>query len=98
MHFAPNSKRYSNDIRRRGKYRPEDFTRLNLVHSVDLVANKKLWLTALDEAEHFVTTRPPSEVGALYYSKALHKFVMPAVEDEIALHYGSPGGVLPKFL
>jgi hypothetical protein len=85
-------------IRRRGKYRPEDFARLHLVHPVDLVANKNLWLAALDEAEQFIKTRPPSEVGALYYSKSRQKFIMPAVEDDVALHYGSPGGVLPKFL
>jgi len=85
-------------IRRRGKYRPEDFARLNLSQPVDLVANKKLWLAALNDAEQFVGSRPPSEIGAIYFSKSSRKFVMPSSADEVLLHYGSPGGVLPKYL
>ena len=50
---------------------------------------------ALDEAEHFFTTRDPSEVGCLYYSPSLSKFVEPRPGDEVVPHYGRPGGVLP---
>ncbi len=43
------------------------------LHPIDLAINKLLelkreWLTALDGAEAFVHSRPPSELGCLYYS------------------------------
>jgi hypothetical protein len=85
-------------IRRRGKYRPEDFVRLHLTQPVNLVANKTLWLAALDQAEEFIGSRPPAEIGCLYYSATLQKFVMPTATEVVNIHYGCPGGVLPKFL
>ena len=85
-------------IQRRGRYQPADFLRLHLTEHVDLVANKKIWLQALDECSKFISNRPMNEAGCLYYSPHLHKFVMPT-EDEAAIpHFGTPGGVIPVFL
>jgi hypothetical protein len=53
-------------------------------------------MAALDEAEHFFTTRDPSEVGCLYYSPSLGKFIEPRPGDDVVPHYGRPGGVLPS--
>ena len=85
-------------VKRRGKYRPEDFARLSLAEPVDLVANKTKWLSALDEAEHFLHAQPPSEAGCLYYSHDKDSFVMPVKGDSAEPHYGAPGGVLPRIL
>jgi len=86
-------------LKRRGKYRPEDFARLMLTEPPDLVKLKGQWLKALDDAEEFVRARPPEEVGCLYYSPSLSAFVAdPRGEDEGVLpHFGRPGGVLPRF-
>lgn len=88
-------------LKRRGRYRPEDFTRLNLVAPFDLTEAKATWLAALEAAEGFIRERPPDESGALYYSIALSRFVVPRAQPDLAdqgivLHYGTPGGVLPR--
>ena len=85
-------------IRRRGRYRPEDFSRLHLAEPVDLVANKTKWLKALDESEQFISTRPMAEAGCLYYSPQLGRFFMPSKGEEAVPHYGTPGGVIPTFI
>jgi hypothetical protein len=87
-------------LRRRGKYHPEDFARLNLVGPVDLPALKARWLDALSDADAFVRSRPPGEVGCLYYSPGLARFVAPGVNGpaDAVPHYGRPGGVLPRVL
>lgn len=87
-------------LRRRGKYHAEDFARLHLVEPVNLPALKARWLTALEEADTFVRNRPPSEVGCLYYSRTLERFVAPGTpgSDDAVPHYGRPGGVLPRVL
>jgi hypothetical protein len=82
-------------LRRRGRYRPEDFTRLHLTQPVDLPKLKLRWMAALDAAEHFFTTRDPSEIGCLYYSRSLGRFVEPRLGENVVPHYGRPGGVLP---
>jgi hypothetical protein len=82
-------------LRRRGRYRPEDFARLHLAQPVDLPKLKLRWLAALDAAERFFTTRDPNEVGCLYYSRSLGNFVEPQPGDDVVPHYGRPGGVLP---
>lgn len=84
-------------LRRRGKYRPEDFARLDLEEPVNLPALKERWLAALDDAEQFIPTRDPSEVGCLYYSPAKKSFIQPGPADQVVPHYGQPGGVLPSF-
>lgn len=83
-------------LRRRGKYRPEDFARLDLVEPVNLSDLKSRWLAALDDAERFFSTRDPEEIGCLYYSPAGRKFVQPIPGEEVVQHFGRPGGVLPE--
>ena len=87
-------------LRRRGKYHQEDFARLRLTGPVDLPALKTRWLAALSEADAFVRSRPPEEVGCLYYSRSLERFVVPvpAGPPDAVPHYGRPGGVLPRVL
>jgi len=86
-------------LRRRGRYRPEDFNRLHLATPVDLPALKEPWRAALEGAERFILSRPPGEVGCLYYSTSRKAFVQPAVgEEDVVPHYGRPGGVLPRVL
>ena len=84
-------------LRRRGKYRPEDFARLDLMEPPDLLELKQRWRAALDDAERFFTTRNPDEVGCLYYSRATGTFVQPAPGDDVVPHHGRPGGILPAF-
>jgi hypothetical protein len=88
-------------LKRRGRYRPEDFARLALTEPFDLVAAKQTWLDALAEAESFARLRPPEESGCLYYAPSKNVFVMPRapaslVEQGIVLHFGAPHGVLPR--
>lgn len=85
-------------LRRRGKYRPEDFSRLMLTSPVDLPSMKQEWLAALASAETFMRTRPTEEAGCLYYSPKKRRFVEPAGTDQSDCipHFGGPGGVLPR--
>jgi hypothetical protein len=88
-------------LKRRGRYRPEDFARLNLAEPFDLVAAKQAWLAALAEAEAFARTRSPDEIGCLYYATRKGAFVMPSAdvsldEQGVVLHFGAPYGVLPR--
>jgi hypothetical protein len=88
-------------IKRRGKFRPEDFDRLDLTAPIDLVATKDKWRAALEDAERFMISRPPSEIGCLYYLASRDAFVEPDAnqsleEQGVVCHYGRPGGVLPR--
>ncbi len=88
-------------LKRRGRYRPEDFVRLNLAQPFDLVAAKQTWLAALSDAEAFAHARPPDESGCLYHSRRTRGFVVPSadvhlVAQDIVPHYGAPGGVVPR--
>ncbi len=87
-------------LKRRGKYHAEDFERLHLVEPIDLVRVKTEWMNALEEADHFVRSRPPEEAGCLYYSIRDDRFVTPTTkpvpEQGLVLHFGRPGGVLPR--
>ena len=96
LHFSPNSIRVS-----RGRYHPEDFTRLQLTEPFDLQAAKKTWLTALADAEAFVRQRAPEELGCLYYAPSDNRFVVPAADrtpgaQGLVLHFGALGGVIPR--
>jgi hypothetical protein len=82
-------------LRRRGKYRPEDFARLELAEQVDLPALKSRWLAALADAERFFATCDPTQIGCLFYSPLEKRFVQPAPGETVIPHYGRPGGVLP---
>ena len=86
-------------LRRRGHVRPEDIARLDLAQRFDIVAAKRTWLSALDDAAEFVRTRPTSDAGCLYYSLSKSKFVVPTEGDpfgDVVPHFGRPGGVLPQ--
>lgn len=87
-------------LKRQGRYRPEDFSRLDLREPFDLVAARISWRAALEDAEAFCRTSPPDEIGCLYWSRSQRKFVMPqpdaAASADVVPHYGTPGGVLPN--
>lgn len=88
-------------LKRRGRYRPEDFARLQLAQPFDVPAEKLVWLRALEEAEAFVRHQPPDEAGCLYYSARAGGFVLPTPDrplasQGIAIHLGAPGGVVPR--
>jgi hypothetical protein len=85
-------------IRRRGRYRPEDFNRLHLAQPIELRAIKAIWLEAIEQCEAFINSRPAAEAGCLYYSKEKSSFVMPRIGEDASPHYGSPGGIIPSFL
>ncbi len=82
-------------LQRRGRIRSEDLARLDLSRPVDLMALKKEWLAALGAVAEFVESRPPGEIGCLYYSASRQAFVDPREVDDARAHYGRPGGVLP---
>jgi hypothetical protein len=87
-------------LKRRGRYRAEEFARLDLVEPFDVVAAKRTWLAALEDADAFIRTRPPDEIGCLYWSSLSKQFVMPSADDparaDVVPHFGTPGGVLPQ--
>lgn len=88
-------------LKRRGRPRAEDIARLDLTEPFDLVRAKERWLAALEEAERFVSSRPPDEIGCLYWAIARKRFETPSPESDLAaqglvVHYGRPGGVLPR--
>jgi len=83
-------------LRRRGRPRPEDLARLNLVAPVDLQELKSEWLEALDSVEPFVSSRDPEEIGCLYYSPSRRAFVDPREAEDALPHFGRPAGVLPR--
>jgi len=88
-------------LKRRGHHRPEEVARLDLAVPFDPVASKETWLSALAEAEAFVRSRPTDEAGCLYYSPERQAFAVPRSGQDLGsqglvVHYGSPGGVLPR--
>ncbi len=87
-------------LRRRGKYRPEDFSRLQLARPVAVTDLKPQWLAALAAADAFVRSRPPAEMGCLDHSKSQARFVAPGEPDagDAVPHFGRPGGVLPRVI
>ena len=85
-------------LRRRGRIHPEDLGRLALAQPIDLQEIKRDWLAALDSVEPFVVSRPPEEIGCLYYSPAQQAFVDPGDASDAVPHFGRPGGVVPRIL
>ena len=88
-------------LRRRGKLRPEQVARLHLKEPIDLPAARSRWNAAREDAEVFIQSRPPDEAGCLYFRAADGVFVEPASdqtldEQGVSVHYGRPGGVLPR--
>ena len=84
-------------LRRRGRNRPEDLTRLRLREQPDLALLKLAWLEALDQAEAFIALRPPDELGCLYYSTSRREFVsdFEPGDPDVVPHHGRLGGSLP---
>lgn len=83
-------------LRRRGRVREEDLARLDLAVPIDLRALKREWLEALDSVGGFAASRPPEEIGCLYYSASRSGFVDPRDVSDSVPHFGHPGGVLPR--
>lgn len=88
-------------LRRRGRYRPEDFARLRLAKPFNLPEAKETWLAALADTDAFVRERPPQEYGCLYYAVRGERFVLPRggvplADQGIVPHHGAPGGVVPR--
>lgn len=85
-------------LKRKGRYRPEDFKRLDLKEPVDLVKLKEKWLGFLDQAETFIKSRPVDEFGCLYFDPKKKDFFSPMSQDASTYqcHYGHPGGILPR--
>lgn len=83
-------------LRRRGRVRAEDLARLDLAEPIELTELKGAWLAALDSVESFVDSRPPDEMGCLYYSASHRAFVDPREVADAVPHFGRPGGVLPR--
>jgi hypothetical protein len=88
-------------LKRRGRPRAEEMARLDLVTPLDLTVAKATWLQALEDADRFARSRPPEELGCLYYDTGTGRFVMPAPDIDLGTagivpHFGTPGGVLPQ--
>jgi hypothetical protein len=83
-------------IKRRGRVRPEDLSRLMLSKEIDLNNLKKKWLSMIEEAEDLIRWLPLDQVGCLYYNKTLKKFVTPdkSFIDTVP-HFGRYTGVSP---
>ena len=83
-------------LRRRGRLRPEEIARLDLVREVDLADLKRQWNEALDDVEPFARSRPADELGCLYYSRTNRTFVDARAVEDATPHFGGPGGVIPR--
>jgi hypothetical protein len=85
-------------LRRRGRFQPDDFQRLNLNVEINQQELKQKWLSWLDEAEQFISRASPEDVGCLFYDKSRKLFVQPEESFDkniVVPHFGKPGGVLP---
>lgn len=84
-------------LKRRGRYREEDFTDLALVKPISLVELKKTWLSILAATESELNILPPEEIGCLYFSSTSNKFGLPSnLDAPIEKHGATLGGVIPK--
>ena len=97
--FSPRS--LLEQLRRSGRFRPEEIARLDLARPFDLQEAKRRWLDALAAAEAFVEERPTEELGCLYYAPERERFEQPHpgadLESQgLKTHFGRPGGVLPR--
>lgn len=85
-------------LRRRGRIREEYLARLDLAQPVDLRELKSDWLEALDSIETFAASRPPGEIGCLYFSPSERAFVDPREVHDATPHFGRPGGIVPRIV
>lgn len=89
-------------LKRRGRSRPEDVARLDLATPFELVWVKETWLRALEDAEAFVVSRPADETGWLCTtrpqtgdSRTPPAAVIWRAQGPVR-HYGRSGGILPR--
>ena len=97
--FSPGS--LLEQLKRRGRCRPEEIARLALAAPFDLAEAKKAWRAALAGAHEFIRQRPHDEVGCLYYSPSRQRFAAPSPglslrEQGLVIHIAQPGGILPR--
>jgi hypothetical protein len=90
-------------LKRRGHPRPEELRRLDLALPFDLASARNAWRAALEDADRFARSRPADEAGCLYYSTSRDRFTLPeadrSLEDQgLSLHWGRPGGILPRVI
>lgn len=83
-------------LRRKGRYRSEDFSRLDLLQTLDPIAAKQRYLRALERADCWMRGRPPAEAGCLYVHPETGRFYAPEPGDPVQVHRGRPGGVVPQ--
>ena len=83
-------------LKRKSGYRQEDIDRLNMDVSFDLAGKEALFRAALLEAEQWIRSRPPDELGCLYRKPGTLNFFMPKEQDVAEVHYCSKGGVIPR--
>lgn len=88
-------------LQRRGHVRQEELDRLQLAAPLSAITLREQWQEALASTREFVSARPPAELGCLYLHRPTARFVVPASdrsleEQDIALHFGAPGGVVPR--
>ncbi|MDE2761689.1 MAG: hypothetical protein OXQ94_12295 [Gemmatimonadota bacterium] len=88
-------------LKRRGRHRPEDIARLALAAPFDVAQAKTAWRSALSDADEFIRRRPHEEVGCLYHSPARDCFAAPSPgpslrEQGLVVHFGQRGGILPR--
>ena len=86
---------------RGNRFFPEDLADVRLGKPIDLVATKKAWFAAVQEARELVAHLPASELGCLYLD-ASGKPVCPdpASPDfpKLTRHYGSVKGAWPRIV
>lgn len=87
-------------IRRKGKYRDEDFRRLRLNVEINLVSLKNRWILLLDEAQQALNVLPHDDVGCLYYEINARKFILPSPDQlkSTVVHFATEGGILPRIV
>jgi hypothetical protein len=82
-------------LARKGRFRPEDFSALDLTVKPDIAELKITWLGALEGARRLVRTLPPPDAGCLYWNPVARRFV--TLDDDVrdlVRHFGSDGGIL----
>ncbi len=87
-------------LKRRGRPRQEELDRLHLARPMDAARAREEWRAAMEEAEAFVSARPPEELGCLYFHADSETFRAPLAEPSLemqglAVHFGAPGGIVP---
>ena len=84
-------------LKRRSRYRKEDFDNLALARPIQLEQLKRSWMNILAETEATIETLPPADLGCLYFSKDSNSFGLPSkLSPPLEKLYATLGGVIPK--